>query len=220
MLKIHSCKVNPITLRTLAYASYYRNLTASSRSTTRQQCRNISFPSLTMRNPFHELALSEWTGRVWGTASTWVPHYYKQYRSRFENEKNSEKTENISWGSLCIVGACICAGSAFHTVKKLNEEMKKSAMVGELTKAEEYLKNMTPISNDEEKNSRIILQSWGQLFKLVFRLIELTIRFTPVVLFYPVALLSPRLMDMWYHLLLYTLRSCGPTFIKIGQWYY
>jgi hypothetical protein len=219
MLKLHSGKVNHTTLKTLARVPFYQIFAVSKHSTTRHQSRNFTFPSLALKNPFHEFAFSQWTGRLWGTASALVPQYYKQYQSRGDNE-NSEKAENVSWASLCVVGAGICACSAFHTVKKLNEEMKKSTLVGELTKAEEYLKKMVPPAESDDGNSEMIIQNWKQLFRLVFRVIELTFRFAPVILLYPVAVMSPRLMDIWYQLLLYTLRTCGPTFIKIGQWYY
>jgi len=181
------------------------------------QTRNISFPktSFSFKNPIQEFTFSEWTGRFWDTASQVVPRYYKQYRSNFNSHFNSH-VNNSNLTVLCIAGLFVSSMSFKKLYAHFKEEIEKLGVVIELSKAEEYLNKKSPTVNEDDHET--IIQNWKQFLKMIFRIVELTFRFTPLILTYPIALLSPRLMDLWYELLLHTLRASGPTFIKIGQW--
>ncbi|XP_039625439.1 uncharacterized aarF domain-containing protein kinase 2 isoform X1 [Polypterus senegalus] len=46
----------------------------------------------------------------------------------------------------------------------------------------------------------------------------LCLKFTPLILLYPFTLLSSKISSLWLDLLLWTMESCGPTFVKLAQW--
>ena len=56
------------------------------------------------------------------------------------------------------------------------------------------------------------------LTKLTLRSLVIFLKLTPLMLLYPFTKVSSTVDNWWYNLLLYTIRSLGPTFIKIGQW--
>lgn len=63
-----------------------------------------------------------------------------------------------------------------------------------------------------------------QIHRLLFNLrlgvraLVLLLKFSPLVLLYPLSLLSKRLTSYWLSALLWVTETSGPTFIKLGQW--
>ncbi|XP_061679202.1 uncharacterized aarF domain-containing protein kinase 2 [Syngnathoides biaculeatus] len=63
-----------------------------------------------------------------------------------------------------------------------------------------------------------------QVHKLVFllrlglRAVVLFLKFSPILLLYPLALVSTRWASFWLDALLWVTESSGPAFIKLGQW--
>lgn len=58
---------------------------------------------------------------------------------------------------------------------------------------------------------------WNEL-KIWMRLCRLALYFLPLFLTYPLTLLHNDLWKSWLRWMRYTLESCGPAFIKWGQW--
>ncbi|VDK49475.1 unnamed protein product [Anisakis simplex] len=56
------------------------------------------------------------------------------------------------------------------------------------------------------------------IIKVTFRIIELTVHFTPLALTYPLSLCSDRMELIWWNFALWTIQKSGPTMIKLGQW--
>lgn len=56
------------------------------------------------------------------------------------------------------------------------------------------------------------------LLRLSLRALVLLLKFGPLVLLSPLALLSPRWASRWLEALLWVTETSGPTFIKLGQW--
>ncbi|KAM9376279.1 putative aarF domain-containing protein kinase 2 [Pholidichthys leucotaenia] len=54
--------------------------------------------------------------------------------------------------------------------------------------------------------------------RLCLRALVLLLKFTPLLLLYPLALVSTRCMSLWLDALLWVTETSGPTFIKLGQW--
>jgi len=52
----------------------------------------------------------------------------------------------------------------------------------------------------------------------LLRVIQLTCVFMPLMVVYPLTLISVRLRSLWYKLLLFDLELSGPIFVKLGQW--
>ncbi|PSN42319.1 hypothetical protein C0J52_18218 [Blattella germanica] len=53
---------------------------------------------------------------------------------------------------------------------------------------------------------------------VLLRIIELAFIFTPVLILYPITILSSHLKTLWYRLFLFGLEFSGPIFVKVGQW--
>uniref|UniRef100_A0A3Q3VRR4 ABC1 atypical kinase-like domain-containing protein n=1 Tax=Mola mola TaxID=94237 RepID=A0A3Q3VRR4_MOLML len=56
------------------------------------------------------------------------------------------------------------------------------------------------------------------LLRLNLRALVLLLKFGPLLLVYPLALVSPRWKGCWLDALLWVTETSGPTFIKLGQW--
>lgn len=56
------------------------------------------------------------------------------------------------------------------------------------------------------------------IFRLTIRAFVLFLKFTPLLLLYPLNLLSSRWASCWLDALLWVTETSGPTFIKMGQW--
>lgn len=54
--------------------------------------------------------------------------------------------------------------------------------------------------------------------RLTLRALVLLLKFGPLLLLYPLALVSPRWEGRWLDALLWMTETSGPTFIKLGQW--
>ncbi|XP_072529877.1 uncharacterized aarF domain-containing protein kinase 2 [Salminus brasiliensis] len=71
-----------------------------------------------------------------------------------------------------------------------------------------------------EKKSVARVQVHRLIFvlRLSIRALVLFFKFTPLLLLYPLTLLSQRWASCWLSALLWVTESSGPTFIKLGQW--
>ncbi|XP_030628754.1 uncharacterized aarF domain-containing protein kinase 2 [Chanos chanos] len=56
------------------------------------------------------------------------------------------------------------------------------------------------------------------IFRLGLRALVLLLKFSPLLLLYPLSLLSQRWASYWLDALLWVTETSGPTFIKLGQW--
>eukprot|EP01080_Neovahlkampfia_damariscottae_P003732 gene3732-6620_t len=56
------------------------------------------------------------------------------------------------------------------------------------------------------------------MIQLSFRVLLLSLKFTPIISTYPLTFISESYKLYWYELLVSTFRSCGATFVKLGQW--
>ncbi|XP_036432304.1 uncharacterized aarF domain-containing protein kinase 2 [Colossoma macropomum] len=71
-----------------------------------------------------------------------------------------------------------------------------------------------------EKKSVVRVQVHRLIFilRLSIRAMILLFKFSPLLLLYPLTLLSQRCSSCWLDALLWVTESSGPTFIKLGQW--
>lgn len=77
-----------------------------------------------------------------------------------------------------------------------------------------------PQRTAEKKSSVARVQVHRLIFilRLSIRALILLFKFTPILLLYPLTLLSQRWASCWLSALLWVTESSGPTFIKLGQW--
>uniref|UniRef100_W5LJ99 AarF domain containing kinase 2 n=1 Tax=Astyanax mexicanus TaxID=7994 RepID=W5LJ99_ASTMX len=77
-----------------------------------------------------------------------------------------------------------------------------------------------PQRTAEKKSSVARVQVYRLIFflRLSIRALVLLFKFTPILLLYPLTLLSQRWASCWLSALLWVTESSGPTFIKLGQW--
>ncbi|XP_030588102.1 uncharacterized aarF domain-containing protein kinase 2 [Archocentrus centrarchus] len=75
-------------------------------------------------------------------------------------------------------------------------------------------------SQASDKKSLAKIQVHRVIFflRLSFRALVLLLKFVPLLLLYPLALLSTRWTPHWLDALLWVTETSGPTFIKLGQW--
>ncbi|XP_041111197.1 uncharacterized aarF domain-containing protein kinase 2 isoform X2 [Polyodon spathula] len=76
------------------------------------------------------------------------------------------------------------------------------------------------ITRSQPESSLLSLQLHRLRFalQLGLRSFVLFLKFSPLLLLYPLSLVSHRLASLWLDLLLWAVESSGPTFIKLGQW--
>nr|XP_015208518.1 PREDICTED: uncharacterized aarF domain-containing protein kinase 2 [Lepisosteus oculatus] len=77
-----------------------------------------------------------------------------------------------------------------------------------------------PAAGRQDQNSILKLQVHRLAYglRLGLRAFVLMLKFGPLLLLYPLCLVSQRLNSLWLELLLRVTESCGPAFVKLGQW--
>lgn len=71
---------------------------------------------------------------------------------------------------------------------------------------------------DRKSLARVQVHKLAFAMKLCFRAVVLLLKFGPLLLLYPLCLISGRLGSRWLDALLWVTETSGPTFIKLGQW--
>ena len=68
------------------------------------------------------------------------------------------------------------------------------------------------------KGQQSTLQILWAYMSLVLRLVELSLRYTPVLLFLPFSYINRSFEKLWWKLLVKTVEHSGPTIVKLAQW--
>ncbi|XP_035257978.1 uncharacterized aarF domain-containing protein kinase 2 [Anguilla anguilla] len=71
---------------------------------------------------------------------------------------------------------------------------------------------------DRKSLVRVQVHRLAFAVRLCFRAVVLLLKFGPLLLLYPLCLISGRLGSRWLDALLWVTETSGPTFIKLGQW--
>ncbi|KAJ8249807.1 hypothetical protein COCON_G00230230 [Conger conger] len=71
---------------------------------------------------------------------------------------------------------------------------------------------------DRKSLARVQVHKLAFALKLCVRAVVLLLKFGPLLLLYPLCLVSARLGSRWLDALLWVTETSGPTFIKLGQW--
>lgn len=78
---------------------------------------------------------------------------------------------------------------------------------------------VTPVHTHERKSlAKVQVHKVVFLLRLTLRALVLLLKFGPLLLLSPLALLSSRWAGRWLDALLWVTETSGPTFIKLGQW--
>lgn len=78
---------------------------------------------------------------------------------------------------------------------------------------------VTPVKTRERKSLvKVQVHKFIFLLRLTLRALVLLLKFGPLLLLSPLALLSTRWAGRWLDALLWVTETSGPTFIKLGQW--
>lgn len=78
---------------------------------------------------------------------------------------------------------------------------------------------VTPVHTRERKSlAKVQVHKVVFLLRLTLRALVLLLKFGPILLLSPLALLSSRWAGRWLDALLWVTETSGPTFIKLGQW--
>lgn len=78
---------------------------------------------------------------------------------------------------------------------------------------------VAPVQTVERKSlAKVQVHKVVFLLRLTLRALVLLLRFGPLLLLSPLALLSSRCAGRWLDALLWVTETSGPTFIKLGQW--
>ncbi|RXM37082.1 hypothetical protein EOD39_11225 [Acipenser ruthenus] len=118
------------------------------------------------------------------------------------------KTKGLTLSSVPkLTLACWGVGKAVLSVVNCQEVALKEAELKLLT-------------TSQPESSLLSLQLHRLRFALDLglRSFVLFLKFSPLLLLYPLSLVSHRLASLWLDLLLWAAESSGPTFIKLGQW--
>ncbi|KAK1167218.1 putative aarF domain-containing protein kinase 2 isoform X2 [Acipenser oxyrinchus oxyrinchus] len=118
------------------------------------------------------------------------------------------KTKGLTLSSVPkLTLACWGVGKAVLSVVNCQEVALKEAELKLLT-------------TSQRQSSVLSLQLHRLRFALHLglRSFVLFLKFSPLLLLYPLSLVSHRLASLWLDLLLWAAESSGPTFIKLGQW--
>lgn len=61
-------------------------------------------------------------------------------------------------------------------------------------------------------------QDYFLIKRHLFRIVSLTLFFTPLLVIFPIAYFWSSFEELWWRWMMWTLQRSGPTFIKLGQW--
>ncbi|XP_033889395.3 uncharacterized aarF domain-containing protein kinase 2 isoform X1 [Acipenser ruthenus] len=118
------------------------------------------------------------------------------------------KTKGLTLSSVPkLTLACWGVGKAVLSVVNCQEVALKEA-------------DLKLLTTSQAESSLLSLQLHRLRFALDLglRSFVLFLKFSPLLLLYPLSLVSHRLASLWLDLLLWAAESSGPTFIKLGQW--
>ncbi len=77
---------------------------------------------------------------------------------------------------------------------------------------------LSPQAADRKSLAKVQVHKVVFLLRLSFRALVLLLKFGPLLLLSPLALVSTRWASRWLDALLWVTETSGPTFIKLGQW--
>lgn len=77
---------------------------------------------------------------------------------------------------------------------------------------------LSPQTADRKSVAKVQVHKVVFFLRLSFRALVLLLKFCPLLLLSPLALMSSRLKSLWLGALLWVTETSGPTFIKLGQW--
>ncbi|KAL7982300.1 hypothetical protein Chor_009898 [Crotalus horridus] len=98
-------------------------------------------------------------------------------------------------------------------IERLSRETKCEGVASKIVQT-----NIGSFLSQARLSSMAFLQGLGFAFSAIIRGFILFLKFSPLIWFYPFTYFSPSFASLWFHLLLKITESCGPTFIKLGQW--
>ncbi|KAI4874316.1 hypothetical protein NFI96_013948, partial [Prochilodus magdalenae] len=90
--------------------------------------------------------------------------------------------------------------------------------VGSITYASTQEAVLPQRTTEKKSVARVQVHRLIFVLRLSIRALILLFKFSPLLLLYPLTLLSQRLATCWLDALLWVTESSGPTFIKLGQW--
>ncbi|KAM3870166.1 putative aarF domain-containing protein kinase 2 [Diretmus argenteus] len=77
---------------------------------------------------------------------------------------------------------------------------------------------LVPQTADRKPLAKVQVNTLVFFLRLSLRALVLLLKFGPLLLLYPLALVSARLASRWLDALFWVTETSGPTFIKLGQW--
>ncbi|XP_066524664.1 uncharacterized aarF domain-containing protein kinase 2 [Hoplias malabaricus] len=90
--------------------------------------------------------------------------------------------------------------------------------VGSVTYASAQEAVLPQRTTEKKSVARVQVHKLIFVLRLSFRALVLFLKFSPLLMLYPLTLLSQRWASCWLDALLWVTESSGPTFIKLGQW--